>query len=96
MAADTITDGIHVIQFQKPSLKIKAPSKRYKAWPVRLSELGRIVVVGSDHGLVYIYNASTGALLQTLRHSTNRVLIHTIEVGLFNRWCIGDATDAPY
>ena len=80
MAADTITDGIHVIQSKKPTLKIEAASARYTVRLVKLSEFGRILVVGSDHGLVYIYDTSTGALLQTLHHSTNKVLVHTIKV----------------
>ena len=82
MAADTITDGIHIIQPEKPTMKIEVASTRYTIRPVRLSESGKFIVVGSDHGLVYIYSTSTGALLQTLRHSTSKVLIQTIEVNL--------------
>ena len=82
MAADTVTDGIHIIQPHKRTTKVKVVSTRYTVRPVRLSEQGENLVVGSDHGLVYIYSTSTGALLQTLRHSTNRVLVRTIEVSL--------------
>jgi hypothetical protein len=42
---------------------------------------GRLVVGGSDNGLVYIFERKLGKLLETLHHS-NAGLVQTIAVGI--------------
>jgi hypothetical protein len=42
---------------------------------------GRLVVGGSDNGLVYIFERKTGKLLETLHHS-DAGLVQTIAVGV--------------
>lgn len=50
---------------------------------------GRLVVGGSDNGLVYIFERKTGKLLETLHHS-DAGLVQTIAVGVdFMGLCVG-------
>ena len=47
---------------------------------VSFGEDGTVLVGGSDHGAVYIFNTATGCPLDLLHHS-NRSLVQTITVG---------------
>jgi hypothetical protein len=46
---------------------------------------GRLVVGGSDNGLVYIFKRKSGKLLETLHHS-NAGLVQMIAVGIEIPW----------
>ena len=47
---------------------------------VSFGEDGTVLVGGSDHGAVYIFDTATGCPLDLLRHS-DRDLVQTITVG---------------
>ena len=47
-----------------------------------------IVVGGSDHGLVYLFNRETGEVQETLRHA-DRGHVQAVTVTLLSSWCVG-------
>ena len=48
---------------------------------VRFVEGGEVIVGGSDHGMVYIFSARTGAQLDVIHHSTD-AMVQTVAVCL--------------
>jgi outer membrane protein assembly factor BamB len=54
------------------------PTKRYPK-QVEFSEDSRVVIGGSDHGCVYVFDRKTGSVLDILRHA-DQGLVQTITV----------------
>jgi outer membrane protein assembly factor BamB len=52
---------------------------------VAFGEEGKVVVGGSDNGLVYIFDRKTGQILETLHH-TDTGLVQTISVSVKINW----------
>lgn len=79
---DNTVDGFTVLELGDKkfvrSLSTGIPSKRLPK-QVAVSEEGRIVVGGSDHGVVYVFEESTGSVLDVLSHE-EQGLVQTIEV----------------
>jgi hypothetical protein len=48
---------------------------------VVFGEEGKVVIGGSDNGLVYIFDRKTGQIIQTLRH-TDVGLVQTITISI--------------
>jgi hypothetical protein len=49
---------------------------------------GRLVIGGSDHGSVYVFERKSGKVFETLHHS-NTGLVQTIAVGVRFKWWDG-------
>lgn len=56
-------------------------------WPIKViprrvafGEDSRVVVAGSDHGIVYVFERRTGKILDKLRHGRNKI-VATVAVG---------------
>lgn len=54
------------------------PTKRYPK-QVEFGEDSRVVIGGSDHGCVYVFDRKTGSVLDILRHA-DQGLVQTITV----------------
>ncbi|KAG1743613.1 uncharacterized protein EDB91DRAFT_1050978, partial [Suillus paluster] len=52
---------------------------------VAFGEEGKVVVGGSDHGLVYIFDRKTGQILETLHHADTG-LVQTISISIKTSW----------
>lgn len=59
------------------------PPMIVRAKQVAFGEEGAIVVGGSDHGRVYVFETSSGNVLQALQHS-KASMVQTVTVGLGN------------
>ena len=57
----------------------KTPLSKHYPRQVVFGELGSVVVGGSDHGKVYVFDANTGASLDVLHHSSSG-LVGTVAV----------------
>ncbi|KAG2120414.1 uncharacterized protein F5147DRAFT_562352, partial [Suillus discolor] len=91
---DNATDGFTLYRLvgdEEPVRTfITAPPSISVSKQVAFGAEGRLVVGGSDNGLVYIFERKTGKLLETLHHS-NAGLVQTIAVGVdFIRRCDAD------
>ncbi|KAG1725150.1 uncharacterized protein EDB91DRAFT_1062420, partial [Suillus paluster] len=54
---------------------------------VAFGEEGKVVVGGSDNGLVYVFDRKTGQILKTLHHADTDVgLVQTISVSVKTDW----------
>jgi outer membrane protein assembly factor BamB len=54
---------------------------------VAFGEEGKVVVGGSDNGLVYVFDRKTGQILETLHHAdTDSGLVQTISVSVKIGW----------
>jgi hypothetical protein len=82
---DNATDGFMLYQLvgdEEPvQTFITAPPSVSVPKQVAFGAKGRLVVGGSDNGLVYIFKRKSGKLLETLHHS-NAGLVQTIAVGI--------------
>lgn len=82
MVLDNTTDGFDLYQSDTMT-KVRrfASGTLTKKYPrqVALAESGRVVVGGSDCGVIYLFDRRTGAPLDVLRH-TERSLIQAITV----------------
>lgn len=70
-AVDNVTQGFSLyslkdIKFQRECTTGK-PKKRYPK-QVEFGEDGNILVGGSDHGTIYVFDRKTGRLMETLHH----------------------------
>jgi hypothetical protein len=79
---DNTVDGFTVLELGDKTfvrnLSTGISSKRLPK-QVTISEGGRIVVGGSDHGIVYVFEESTGTILDVLSHE-EQGLVQAIEV----------------
>lgn len=81
---DNATDGFTLYRLESGQLirtftmdppNISVPKQ------VSFGEDGKVVIGGSDNGLVYVFNRRTGEVIETLCH-TAMALVQTIAVGL--------------
>ncbi|KAG1720462.1 uncharacterized protein EDB91DRAFT_1064858, partial [Suillus paluster] len=82
---DNATDGFTLYQLEgdkEPvrTLMTAAPSVSVPK-QVAFAAQGKLIVRGSDHGLVYVFERKSGKLFETLCHS-NMGLVQTIAVGV--------------
>ena len=82
---DNATDGFDLYRLDTGCFILNfstgVPTKRYPK-QVEFGEDCRVVVGGSDHGVVYVFDRKTGAVLDVLRHA-ERGLVQTITVSRF-------------
>lgn len=64
-----------------PALEFKVPTNRRFIKKAVFGERGRVIVCGSDHGLVYLFSPEETNPVQVLKHGEESELIQTVEVG---------------
>lgn len=64
------------------SLVTREPSKTYPK-AVTFANNSQVIIGGSDHGLIYIFERKTGKLIQSLRHAKHGG-VQTIALGKHN------------
>lgn len=69
--------GAHVRTFETPPAKVARPKQ------VAFGEEGAVVVGGSDHGVVYVFETATGRTLQVLEHAPGG-MVQTIAVSSYD------------
>jgi hypothetical protein len=82
---DNVNNGFNLHQLDSGSFVRNYPTgKPNKRFPrqAAFGEDGKVVVGGSDHGVVYVFNRRTGSRLDILRHA-NAGLVQTIAVSYF-------------
>jgi WD40 repeat protein len=79
---DNATDGFDLYNIETNSFlrnfPTGIPTKNYPK-QVAFGEDAKVVVGGSDHGVVYVFDRKTGNILDVLRHA-DRGLVQTITV----------------
>jgi hypothetical protein len=79
---DNVTNGFDLHDLNSGSLVQTFKTSditRREPKQVVFAEDSRIVVGGSDHGIVYVFDRRTGAILEKLPHA-NKGLVQTITV----------------
>ncbi|KAF8582871.1 hypothetical protein K439DRAFT_1350110, partial [Ramaria rubella] len=80
---DNATDGFDIHQMDNGAhictLPTGIPKKRVPK-QVTFGEDSQIIVVGSDHGIVYLFERESGRLITTLNHSADKGLVQTVAV----------------
>ncbi|KAG1721364.1 uncharacterized protein EDB91DRAFT_1256544 [Suillus paluster] len=87
---DNATDGFTLYQLEGDKEPVRtfmtaAPSVSIPK-QVAFAAQGKLIIGGSDHGLVYVFERKSGKLLETLCHS-NMGLVQTIATHDLNRRC---------
>lgn len=70
-----LENGACLRNFPLPSREMYSPNQ------VALVENLKVVVGGSDHGIVYVFDRETGTAIDTLRHPTGG-MVQTVTVSL--------------
>ncbi|PPQ78141.1 hypothetical protein CVT24_006424 [Panaeolus cyanescens] len=81
IVVDNLTSGFDLYAWNKPSPKKKFDTKRANpafTVDVKFAESGSLIVGGSDHGIVYIFDTGTGELLQRLYQDTPSTPIQSL------------------
>ena len=71
---DNVTEGFSLYLLEDMKFLCEYPTgKPTKRFPkqVEFSKEGRILVDGSDHGTIYIFDRKTGLVMDTLNHEDN-------------------------
>lgn len=75
MVVDNVSDGIDIYNFDTAEYMatFRIPKTSADVFPktVAFADQSRLIVGGSDHGVVYIFNRKTGDVIQSLKYAEN-------------------------
>ena len=73
-AMDNVTEGFSLYLLEDMKFLHEYPTGKPTKWfpkQVEFSEEGQILVGGSDHSTIYIFDRKTGLVMDTLNHKDN-------------------------
>ena len=86
-AVDNVTEGFSLYSLEDMKFLREYPTgKPMKRFPkqVEFGEEGRILVGGSDHGTIYVFDRKTGLVMDTLNHEDDG-LAQAVTVSILSR-----------
>jgi len=67
-----------------PTRSFEIPNERLYVKMVKFAENGAVIIGGSDHGCVYVFNINNSEPAQVLYHERADSMIQTVAVSLLN------------
>ena len=87
IVVDNMTSGydLYSINRTSPTRCFEIPNQRLYVKMVKFAENGTVVIGGSDHGCVYVFNINDSEPMQVLYHERADCIVQTLAVSVSQR-----------